>query len=162
MKVKGRTVPPPFSPTPVNTVDFGEFLSLSWLPCLCDPLFNYIQRLSSSSSSSKDTQSITFRYFPFIHSSALLKMAYYVQSTVYTKINEMQSHSSRRAKTCQTENDDRRHNERDKPGHHGNTGDEQGPWKAFSGTTDEWMMAKWCLRKRAHEQSTAVTPCPGQ
>lgn len=42
------------------------------------------------------------------------------------------------------------------------TRDEQGPWEAFSGTKDESVMAKWCLKTRVHEQSTAVSPCLGQ
>lgn len=49
-------------------------------------------------------------------------MAYCVQSTVDTKINELQSHSSRRAKMHQTENCHRNHNKRGKLGHQGNTG----------------------------------------
>lgn len=89
-------------------------------------------------------------------------MAYYVQSTVDTKINERQSHSSRRAKRHQTENYNRKHNVTGKLGHHGNTADEQGSWKAISGTKEESMMTKWCLQRSDHEPSTEVTPCLGQ
>lgn len=64
--------PPAISPTLLNMVDLGEFFSLSGLPCLRGPLLIYTQRLSSSSSSSKDPQRMTFCYFPFVHSSALL------------------------------------------------------------------------------------------
>lgn len=89
-------------------------------------------------------------------------MAYYVQSTVDTKINKMQTHSSRRAKTYRIGNHERKHNERDSQGVTGTQGMSKDHGRAASGTKDESMMARWCLQRRDHEQSTELTPRLGQ
>lgn len=51
-------------------------------------------------------------FFWFVHPSALLQTAYYVQSTVDTKINKMQPHSSRRAKDMENKITIEKHNEK--------------------------------------------------